>query len=138
MSGTETSRQVKVLMVGENASGPCSLSRHLEDRGCHCLFASSGKQAIRIYTEHAPDLVLCGDGAEGVRPLIAFLVGSSASVFRCHLVETSCWWLPVLVQGRVRLRAPALRPSEFTQYLDQMIEEVQSQGTSMEACAGAR
>jgi len=119
---------VKVLLVGENATGSCSLLRHLEDRGCHCLFASSGKQAIRLYGEQAPDLVLCTDEAEGIRPLIAFLVGSSASVFRCHPVETGCWWLPVLVRGRVRLLAPALRPSGFAQLLDQMIEEIQSQG----------
>jgi hypothetical protein len=138
VTGTVTSRPVKVLLVGENTAGPCSLLRHLEDRGCHCLFASSGKQAIRLYGEQSPDLVLCADGAEGIRPLIAFLVGSSASVFRCHLVETSCWWLPVLAHGRVRLLAPALRPSEFAQLLDQMIEEMQLQDTSMEAAAGAR
>lgn len=128
MSGTVTSRPVKVLLVGENATGACSLLRHLEDRGCHCLFASSGKQAICLYGEEAPDLVLCTDAAEGIRPLIAFLVGTSASVFRCHPVETGCWWLPVLVRGRVRLLAPALRPSGFAQLLDQMIEEIQSQG----------
>ena len=138
MSGTVTSRPVKVLLVGENTTGPCYLLRHLEDRGCHCLFAASGTQAIRLYGEQAPDLVLCTDGAEGIRPLIAFLVGSSASVFRCHPVETGCWWLPVLVRGQQRLLAPALRPSEFAQLLDQMIEEIQSQGTSMEAVAGAR
>jgi hypothetical protein len=96
------------------------------------------KVLIRLYGEQSPDLVLCADGAEGIRPLIAFLVGSSASVFRCHPVETGCWWLPVLVQGRVRLMGPALRPSEFAQLFDRMIEEMQLQGTSMEAGARAR
>jgi hypothetical protein len=138
ISGTGTSRPVKVLLVGENATGPCSLLRRLEDRGCHCLFASSGQQAIRMYDEQAPELVLCTDGAEDILALIAFLVGASATVFRCHPVETGCWWLPVLVRGRERLLAPALRPSEFAQLLDQMIEEMQLQGTSKEASAGAR
>jgi len=138
MSGIGTSRPVKILLVGEHATSPCSLLRHLEDGGCQCLFASSGKDAIRLYGEQVPDLVLCADGAEGIHLLIAFLVGSSASVFRCHLVESSCWWLPLLEQGRGRLPAPALRPCEFTQLLDLMIEEIQSQGTSKEAYAGAR
>jgi len=53
-----------------------------------------------------------------------------------HLDHTG--WLPVLVRGRASMLAPALRPSEFAQLLDQMIEEMQLQDTSMEAVAGAR
>ena len=138
MSATVTSRPVKVLLVGQNATGLCSLLRHLEDRGCYCLFASSGMHAIRLYNEQAPDLVLCTDGAAGIRPLIASLVGSSASVFRCHPVEIGCWWVEVLERGQERLPAQALRPSEFAQLLDRMIVEIQSQSAAMEAFAGAR
>jgi len=137
MSDTGTSRPVKILLVGEHATGPCSLLSHLEGRGCHCLFASSGKQAIRLYGEQAPDLVLCADRAEGIGALIAFLVGSSASAFRCHLVETGCWWLPLLLGGRERFQAPALRPGEFAQFLDRMILEIQSLGTARKASTAA-
>jgi len=87
-----------------------------------------------LYGEQAPDLVLCG--AEGVCPLIAFLVGSSPSVFRCHLVETSFWLLPMLEQGRGRLPAPALRPCEFANVLDLMIVEIQSRRIAVKALAG--
>jgi hypothetical protein len=138
VSGTVSSRSVKVLLVGENTTGHGSLLRHLEGRGFHCLFASFGKQAIRLSGQQAPDLVLCTDRAEGICPLIAFLVESFASVFRCHPVETRCWWLPVLTRGRSRLVAPALGPSNFAQLFDLMTEDMQLQGASVEASAGAR
>jgi hypothetical protein len=115
MSGAGTSRPVKVLLVDENAPGPCSLVRHLEDRGCHCRLACSGMEAIRLCGEQAPDLVLRADRAEGIRPLMASLVGSSARVFRCHPVEVGCWWLPGLVRGRECLWTQALRSREFAQ-----------------------
>jgi hypothetical protein len=137
MSGTGTSRAVRVLLVGENATGPSSLLRHLEDRGCHCLFASSGMQGAGLCAEQAPDLVLCNGGAEGIRPLIASLIGSSASLFRCHTVEACCWWLPVLVRGRECSLTPALRLHEFAEFLDQMIVEIQSQSTAMVVSVGA-
>ena len=127
MSGTVTSRPVKVLLVGENTTGSCSLLRHLEDLGCHCLFPSSGKQALAC-TANRLRIWCCALTGRGDPPASRFPRGSSASVFRCHPAKPAAGGCRAVVRVEcVRSRQP-FRPSEFAQLVDQMIEEIQSQG----------
>jgi hypothetical protein len=119
-------KPVKVLIVAETAAGFWCVSRHLEQRGCKCWFAHSYSEGALLFEEHAFDLVLCSDCREGIRALITSVIGSSASLFRSHSVEDSCWWLPAVLHGDKCLGMPALRPSEFAKILDRMMEEIRS------------
>jgi hypothetical protein len=117
---------VKVLIVADNATGFLTVSRLLEQRGCQCSFARSYSEGALLFAEHAFDLVLCGGGKEGVDLLIAPVMGSSASLFRSHPVEHSCWWLPAVLHGEKCLGMPAFRPSEFAKTLERIVGEIQS------------
>lgn len=119
-------RLVRVLIVAENATGFSSVSRLLEQRGCKCWFARSYSEGALLFAEHAFDLVLCGDWREGVNTLITPVIGSSASLFRSHPVEHSCWWLPAVLHGEKCFGMPALRPGEFAKTLECMVHEIRS------------
>lgn len=88
--------------------------------------ATSSAEAVRLFAGHGFDLVPCTDWMQGINTLIATLVGSPASLFCCHPVEDSCWWLPAVRHGEKCLGAPALRPSEFAYALDGIVEQIKS------------
>ncbi len=115
---------VRVLLVGESAKGFSFLLQRLEKRGCDCYVATSIAEAVRLFAGHGFDLVLCTDWMQGINTLIATLVGSPASLFCCHPVEDSCWWLPAVQHGEKCFGAPALRPSDFGYALDRIVEEI--------------
>jgi hypothetical protein len=121
-----STKLVRVLLVGEGAKGFSSLLQRLAKRGCECHMATSCSEATRLFASHAFDLVLCADRMEGINALIASLIGSLTTLFRCYLVEDSCWWLPAVRHGEKCLGAPALRPGEFAYALDVIVEEIKS------------
>ncbi len=117
---------VRVLLVGESAKGSSSLQDRLAKRGCECHAAKSCSQAILLSAGHAFDLILCTGQMEGINELVESLIGSPTTLFRCHPVEDSCWWLPVVRHGEKCLGAPALRPNEFASALNEIVEEIKS------------
>jgi hypothetical protein len=121
-----STRAVRVLLVGESVEGFSFLLQHLKKRGCECWVATSNWDATRLSGGHAFDLVLCTNGMSGINALIASLMGSPASLFCSHPVEDSCWWLPAVQHGEKCLGTPALRPSEFANALDRMVNEIKS------------
>lgn len=121
-----STKLVSVLVVGESSEGSSFLLQRLEKRGCECHVATSSAEAVRFFAGHGFDLVLCTDWMQGINTLIATLVGSPSSLFCCHPVEDSCWWLPAVRHGEKCLGAPALRPSEFAYALDGIVEEIKS------------
>jgi hypothetical protein len=121
-----STKAITVLLVGESAKGSSSLLRHLEKRGCECYVATSGSEAARLLVDHVFDLILCTDLMEGINALIASVVGSSTTLFRCYPVEDGCWWLPAVRHGEKCLGASALRPGEFASALDEIVDEIES------------
>ncbi len=133
-----STKLVRVLLVGESAKGSSSLQDRLEKRGCECHASESCLEAILLSAGHAFDLILCTGQMEGINALVECLVGSPSTLFRCHPVEDSCWWLPVVRHGEKCLGAPALRPTEFASALDEIVKEIKSakhQGGKVTDCS---
>jgi hypothetical protein len=124
------SKAIRVLIVADSAMGFSSVSRVLEQRGCKCSFARSYSEGALLFTEHAFDLVLCSDRKGGVNMLMNRVIESSASLFRSHLVEHGCWWLPTVLHGEKCLGMPALRPDEFAKTLDSFVHESRMTATN--------
>lgn len=118
------SKPIRVLIVADSAMGFSSVSRLLEQRGCKCSFARSYPEGALLFSEHAFDLVLCSDRKNGDSALVNRVIESSATLFRSHLVEHSCWWLPTVLHGEKCLGTPALRPDEFAKAIDSMVHEI--------------
>ena len=127
-----TSGTVKVLLVGERPTGYSFLSQRLEKRGCECRIAISNSDGVRLLRERPFDLILCCDSREGIGPLVASTIGSSASLFRSHRVENGCLWVPAVLHGQECPGALALQPGEFTKILDQLVDKIKSAGDSQE------
>lgn len=118
-------RIVKVLLVGRSEGTLAHVSRYLEESGCECKFVSSYADGLKLLAETSFDLVLC-TGQPGIRTVVSSVVGSPASVFCAHAVEDGCWWLPVVRHGTECWGAPALRPGEFRNLLDETLRAMKS------------
>ena len=116
---------VRVLLLGESEKGSSFLARFLEQRGCHCWFASSTEEGLTLFGRYKFHLVLSTRPLRQANSMVARLGESSCSVFYCQPVEDGCWWLPLVDHGRKCLGAPALRPSEFVSALGQIVNEFQ-------------
>jgi hypothetical protein len=121
------SNPAKALLVGEQAKGFSFLQKRLENRGCHCLIAS-GSEAMRIIERQRFDVVLCVDMVRRIDTLAASLIGSPSSLYCSHLLDDGCLWLPVVRQGVKCSGAPAMRPSEFANVLDDIVRGAGSRG----------
>jgi CheY-like chemotaxis protein len=113
---------VKALLLGENASGSSYLRWQLENRGCHCWFAHSTKEAAASFQEQKFDLILSTTPLSKFDPLLALLGSSTCKIFHCQPEEDSCWWLP-LALGEQKSAGPGMRPSEFLEMLDKMLAQ---------------
>ena len=127
-----SSAPVKVLLVGERPTGYSFLSQRLEKRGCECRVAAANSDGARRFHEQPFDLILCCDSRDGIGPLVASMIGSTASLFRSHRVENGCLWLPAVLYGEQCPGAPALQPREFAKVLDQLVDRIKSAGDSQE------
>jgi hypothetical protein len=119
---------VKVLLLGESEIGSSFLLRRLEQRGCRCWYARSAEEGFALFDRHGFHLILSTSPLRKANPLLALLGESNCTVYYCYPVEDSCWWLPLMHHGQKCLGAPALRPSEFVDALDQMVREIQLEG----------
>lgn len=118
--------QPRALLLGENSQGSSHLTKLLTGQGCLCEFANSYEQACSALTRDPFDLVLSPMRLRenSIFPLVSLLEGSGATLFYFQLVEDGCWWLPALRFGRRCFGSYALRPSEFTAVLKEIIGEV--------------
>jgi CheY-like chemotaxis protein len=111
-----------VLLVGPNLHHAQSLTYRLELWGFRCHSAETLHEALDLLSSHPIDLVLSNtqlsDGT-GFRLLMA-LAGLPVTVFLCLPVENSCFWLPAIDGGKECLGLPALRPSEFVAFLEEV------------------
>jgi hypothetical protein len=117
---------VEVLLVGD---GPqvFSLSRgQLESRGCRCHFAGSQRRLEELLNQKQFDIVLTIHRIEGSSTdwLGAALSGSRTTLFYALPVEVGCWWVPVLRVGSECFGDPALRPREFSDVLNEIVDEI--------------
>jgi hypothetical protein len=119
-------KPVRVLLVGGSATRSPFLQHRLEQRGCKCDVATSSSEAARLSAGYVFDLVLCTEPVEGIDALIALLVGSPATAFRCYPVEDGCWWLPAVRHGVDCRGVSALRPREFASALEEVLQEIHS------------
>jgi hypothetical protein len=129
----EEKGDVEVLLVGD---GPqvFSLSQgRLERKGCRCHFAKSQRKLEELLNQKQFDIVLTMPRIEGSSTdwLGAALSGSRATLFYVLPVEVGCWWVPVLRVGAECFGAPALRPREFSEALDGIVDEIRTTATKI-------
>jgi len=77
------------------------------------------------------DLVLSLHTSRGTSRLClaVLLSGSPTTLFYALRVEVGCWWVPLLRLGEECFGAPALRPSEFADALDEVLKEIRANST---------
>ena len=122
---------VEVLLVGD---GPqvFALSRgQLESKGCRCHFATSKRGLEELLNRKQFDIVLITHRIEGSGTdwLGAALSGSRTTLFYALPVEVGCWWVPVLRVGTECFGDPALRPREFSDVLNEIVDEIRTTET---------
>lgn len=114
----------RVLLIGKSERDFFPLRQHLVAQGCQCTFVSSYSEGVKLFDQQQFDLVLCS-GQPGIRTLFPSVVGSVASVFCAHPIEDSCLWVPVVLNGDECLGgAPTLRPSEFSQAIRRIVDQI--------------
>lgn len=116
-------QSVKVLLLGENASGSSYLRMQLENRGGHCWFAHSTREAAASFQEYKFDLILSTTPLAKFDSLLALLSSNTCCIFHCQAEEDSCWWLPLAIDGQKNTGGPVMRPSEFVEMLDKLLAQ---------------
>ena len=102
--------------------------KHLERNRCECEFAKCDRGARYALGQRQFDLVLnlhTSRGTSGTS-LADLLRGSQTTLFHALRLEVVCWWVPLLKLGEECLGAPALRPSEFADALDEVLKEIRT------------
>jgi hypothetical protein len=124
----DDSRVIRVLLVGDSSQLFFLHQKHLERNGCECNFADCERAAWEMLGQRQFDLVLSLHTSRGTsRPCLAVLLsGSPTTLFYALRVEVGCWWVPLLRLGEECFGAPALRPSEFADALDEVLKEIRA------------
>jgi hypothetical protein len=125
-SGEGDRALVKVLLAGDSPQVFSLARRRLERKGCQCHFARSQRELEQLLNRTDFDIVLTMHRIEGrgAGSLGALLLGSRTTLFYALPVEVGCWWVPVLRIGAECVGVSALRPSEFSDVLDELVEEI--------------
>jgi hypothetical protein len=120
--------QIRVLLVGDSPEVFSSCRRRLEANGCRCEFAECEREVWNVLRQRQFDIVLSvhrGRSAH-TESLGALLSGSRATLFYALPVEKGCWWVPILKVGEECFGAAALRPTEFSKVLDEVLEQIKA------------
>src|SRR4029077_13299932 len=120
--------KVRVLLVGDSPKMFSSCRRRLETNGCHCEFAECEREVWSVLRQRQFDIVLSVHRGAGTRTesLGAFLSGSLTTLFYALPVEKGCWWVPILRVGEECFGAVALRPTEFSKVLLEVLEQIKA------------
>jgi hypothetical protein len=118
----------KILLIAASPMGISFLATRLKKWACEIHFASSCKVANAFVSNQQFDLVLSELRMwdRGSDPLADSLVGSNATLVYSYPVETGCWWLPAVKNGRSCWGSLAMRPSEFIGFLEETLKEIRS------------
>lgn len=114
---------IRVLLLGEHATAS-QLLQHLSQHDCVCSFAASPDEGITLFREQDFHLILSAGPIRDALRAASSLGRASCSVFCAYAVEESYWWLPLMKNGQSCVGTPALRPREFVDVLDQILEEI--------------
>jgi hypothetical protein len=127
-SGEGDRALVKVLLAGDSPQVFSLSQRRLERKGCQCHFARSQRELEQLLNRAEFDIVLTMHRIKGrsAGSLGTLLSGSRTTLFYALPVEVGCWWVPVLRIGAECVGATALRPSEFSDVLDELVEEIRA------------
>ena len=117
---------VRVLLLGEYSKEAQRLMWHPGQRGCHCCFAASAEEAVALFHQCEVHLILSTSPVHQATKIVSLLGRFNCDVFYPYPVEQGCWWLPLMNDGQKCFGAPALRPSEFANVLDQRLEEIRT------------
>lgn len=128
---------VNVLLIGHSARGFSNIIRRLAKSGCHCLLTHSNHEAVKLLATGSFDLVLSASPLphNEIQSLTTAAAGTRVSIFCTYPVEDGCWWLPVLTNGMESLGEPALRPAEFAELLDRVVDDIRTFPSSVVAGA---
>jgi len=126
---------IRVLLVGDSPQSFFLHRQHLEKNGCHCEFADCERTAWEILGHRKFDLVLSlHPSREAGNPSLGVLLsGSPTTLFYALRVEVGYWWVPMLRLGEECFGAPVLRPGEFANSLDELLEEIRTDATRSES-----
>ena len=126
---------IKVLLVGDSPQSFFLHQKHLEKNGCECEFVKSEQTAWEMLGRHRFDLVLSlHPSREASGPSLGVLLsGSQTTLFYALRVEVGYWWVPMLRFGEECFGAPVLRPGEFANSLDELLEEIRTDATRSES-----
>jgi len=118
----------KALLIGETPQGSSHLTKRLQRRGFECGFAFCFEEACSLLRTQGFDLVLSPLRMLGgsAFSLVSLLEGSATTLFYFEPVESGCWWLPALRDGRNCFGSSALLPSDFGPLLDEIIDQIWS------------
>jgi hypothetical protein len=120
---------VDVLLISRSKGGVSGLLRFLEQRGCHCLIVSHA-EALNLARVESFDLILSTRPLRQSGPLVRKLDAAPCQIFYEFGVEDGCWWVPLEGEKRKRLGSPALRSSEFAEFLERTIKEIRARRPS--------
>jgi hypothetical protein len=117
---------VRVLFVGGSPQLFSLHQKQLERKGCECEFAECEGSACEMLGQRQFDFVLCLHASRGTRgtSLAVLLSGSPTTLFYALRVEVGFWWVPILRLGEECFGSPSLRPSEFANELDDVLDEI--------------
>lgn len=122
-------RKINVLVVGDSPHLFSSF-RRLERLGCECHFAESHREVSALLSHTKLDIVLSLYTHQRLSQMMALLAGRRVSMFYMLPVEEGCWWLPVLRNGENCLGTPAIRTTEFTYVLIEIIKGIATDAAS--------
>jgi hypothetical protein len=116
-------RKINVLVVGESPH-LFSLFRPIKEVSCQWHFARSHQEMSKILDHTKLDIVLSTYTHQRLSEMITLLTALRVSMFYMLPVEEGCWWLPVLRNGENCLGARAIRTSELTYVLVEIIKDM--------------
>ena len=120
-----TAQRRQALLVAKSMIGMVKLGEFLKDSGCDCQIVTSFRDARQRLASGSYDLILSETtltDCSGYR-LISLDLGSRSSLYFALPVYDSCLWLPAIVHGRHCFGEAALRPSEFTRTLREVLQD---------------
>ena len=120
---------IRVLLVGDSPQSFFPHRQHLERSGCECEFVKSDQTAWEMLGRHRFDLVLSlHPSREASCPSLGVLLsGSQTTLFYALRVEVGYWWVPILRLGEECFGTPVLRPREFPDALNEVLNEIRAE-----------
>ncbi len=121
----ENSSMIRVLLVGDSPQLFFRHQKYLETNGCECEFAECERAAWEMLGQRQFDILLSLYTNRGTHsPSLAVLLsGTQTTLFYALRVGVGFWWVPLLRLGEECFGAPALRPGEFANALDEVLKE---------------